>query len=78
MKDANGNRLQVNLKMQDAPPTVVEKYEEKSAGSNKTLLYVALFIGLAVAIGSGYMLLKEDSDKSPDVTIARKNFGYKL
>lgn len=84
MKDASGNRLQVNLKAHDAPspvasPAIIEKYEEKSAGSNKMLLYIALFIGLAVAIASGYMLLKESEPaaKSPQ-TAARKNFGYKL
>jgi hypothetical protein len=52
-------------------------YENKPEGSNKMLLYIALLVGLAVAIGSGYMLLK--ANKAPATPLkSRENFGYRL
>ena len=76
LKDRNGNRMEVNLKANAPASKVVENYENKSEGSNKMLLYIALFIGLAVAIGSGYMLLK---NKPTDSKMkSRENFGYRL
>jgi hypothetical protein len=79
LKDRNGNRKEVNLRAPAPPPQarVVELYENKPEGSNKMLLYIALFVGLAIAIGSGYILLK--GNKKQSVTIkSRENFGYHL
>ena len=73
-KDAQGNRLPVELKELSAPK--VEAFEmkegEKSEGSNKTLLYLVLVLGLVAAGVSGYLLyvhLKKEK-KEP--------FGYHL
>lgn len=76
MKDDNGNRIQVRLNAREViQPAVITENYEKSAGSNKMLLYIALFIGLAVAVTSGYMLLTSNDDKK---IVNRKNFGYRL
>ena len=78
LKDQNGNRMPVNLRAGDATPSqVVEKYE-KPEGSNKMLLYIALLVGLAVAVGSGYLLLKGDNKGANTKLKARENFGYRL
>ena len=78
LKDHNGKRMPVNLKAPSPHQArVVEMYENKPEGSNKMLLYIALFVGLAVAIGSGYMLIK--GNKSPaGAAKSRENFGYHL
>jgi hypothetical protein len=78
LKDHNGNRKKVNLRAPAPQQTrVVEMYENKPEGSNKMLLYIALLVGLAVAIGSGYMLLK--ANKAPATPLkSRENFGYHL
>jgi hypothetical protein len=73
LKDKNGNRMSVDLKINEVPLT--ENYEKKAEGSNKMMLYIALVIGLVVAIGSGYMLLKSDDGSQKNY---RKNFGYRL
>lgn len=78
LKDHNGKKMKVNLKA-PAPQQarVVELYENKPEGSNKMILYIALFVGLAIAIGSGYMLIKRN--KAPaSAAKSRENFGYHL
>lgn len=80
LKDQNGNKLPVNLRAGDSSASqVVEKYE-KPEGSNKMLLYIALLVGLAVAIGSGYLLLKEGDNKAGNkkTLASRENFGYRI
>jgi type IV secretory pathway component VirB8 len=72
-KDAQGNKIQVNLKM---PKEIqVEKFEmkntEKPEGSNKILLYIALLFGLIIVGISGYMIVKSQKKE-------RESFGYHL
>ena len=67
-KDANGQRMEVNLRMPGPDTMSLESYE-KPEGSNKNLLYIALVIGLLVAVGSGYLVYKRMTKK--------EKFGYR-
>lgn len=65
LKDQNGNRVNVKLNY----PEPVEYYapakthastptDDKPEGSNKTMLYVTLIIGLIVVAGSGFLIYR--------------------
>ena len=64
-KDAQGNKADVLFSM----PTPSGIVSEQSEGSNKTLLYVALAIGVLVLGGSGYLLYRYNK---------KKQYGYRL
>jgi len=55
---------------QSAP---VKENFEKSEGSNKTMLYVALVFGLIVVAGSGYMIYKNYKGENEKKS---SQFGY--
>lgn len=76
-KGKNGERVEVNLPMvhmrmpQEKVETSKEMYE-KPEGSNKVMLYIALVLGIAVVVGSAYMLYKTNQKGK------KEKFGYSL
>jgi hypothetical protein len=81
LKDSNGGRKEAQLhegvrfninNNPSSSATVVKENYEKAEGSNKTLLYVALAVGLIVVAGSGYMIYKNYHDESKK----KGAFGY--
>lgn len=70
IKGRNGERMPVpfndnyskRLTFSAPGKPIVEKYE-KPEGSNKTMLYLALILGVAVVAGTGYLLWKQHAKK---------------
>jgi len=71
-----GKKINVKLHSKEeyvapAAPTPTPTPEKKE-GSNKTMLYIALLIGLVVVSGSGFLLYKHIQKKKV------KNVGYQI
>jgi hypothetical protein len=71
MKGSNGEKIPVNFSSNHMnvnfaafdDKTTIENYE-KPEGSNKTMLYCALILGVAVLAGSGYLIYKYHNNKT--------------
>lgn len=74
LKSSTGEKLDVVLKM--PRPSTIEGYGKKPEGSNKMILYIALVIGVVVAIGSAYLIYV--NVKGDDKKRSRESFGYRL
>jgi hypothetical protein len=80
-KGKNGERVEVNLPVvnmrmpENSGSKQIKENYEKPEGSNKVILYIALVLGIAVVIGSAYMLYRDNKNKKPKMT---EKFGYSL
>lgn len=72
LKGPKGERKEINVFSDNDSPKTVENFppSTNSQGSNKMLLYIALLTGVAVAVGSAYMLYKQSTK--------REKFGYHI
>ena len=70
IKGSNGQRLpfeffedQPSVRFAAPGKNITENFE-KPEGSNKSMLYLALLLGVAVVAGTGYLIWKHQNDKN--------------